>query len=465
MTRVVNVSNRVPLPREGNKSAGGLAVGVLAALQADGGMWFGWSGKTTATEPGDPKIVRSGRIAYATIDLNDREFEAYYNGFSNNSLWPLCHYLLGFFSFSRPHYQAYCRVNELFARKLVPLLQPDDIIWVHDYHLIPLAAELRRAGVGNPIGFFLHVPFPSYEVLRVLPPFEHMLRSLAAYDVVGFQTDNDRRSFVEGITQPDIAGEVIDSRLIRAYGRTFLADTFPIGVDVDACRSMAAEHGDHAQVERLRTSIDDRRLLIGVDRLDYSKGLTLRFQGYERLLSKYPSNRGRVTFMQIAPPTRTGVRAYDDIREELERTAGHINGSYAELDWVPIRYLNQGYRRDVLMAVFRLARMGLVTPIRDGMNLVAKEYVAAQDPEDPGALVLSMLAGAAKEMDGAVLVNPYDEEGMADGMQRALEMSLAERKARYESMIDVLRRNDVRAWSSRFVEALRTVEHGAVADS
>ncbi len=459
MTRVVNVSNRVALPREGNKAAGGLAVGVLSALQPNGGMWFGWSGKTTPTEPGTPKVTRSGRISYVTVDLNERDFDGYYNGFSNNSLWPLFHYLLGFFSFSRTHYQAYCRVNELFARKLCPLIKPDDVIWVHDYHLIPMAAELRKAGVGNPIGFFLHVPFPDYEVLRALPPYDHMLRSLAAYDVVGFQTDSDRRSFQESITHSSVGGELISDTLIRAYGRTFMADTFPIGVDVDSCMTLATDYHDHAQVQRLRKSIEDRRLLIGVDRLDYSKGLALRFHGYERLLRKYPTNRGRVTFMQIAPPTRTGVRAYDDIREELERAAGHINGLYAEIDWVPIRYLNQGYRREVLMALFRTARLGLVTPIRDGMNLVAKEYVASQDPEDPGVLVLSSLAGAARELDGAVLVNPYDREGMADGMQRALEMSAGERRERYDSMIAVLRHNDIDAWSSRFVNALCLVEH------
>jgi trehalose 6-phosphate synthase len=458
MSRVISVSNRVALPREGNKAAGGLAVGVLAALNAHGGVWFGWSGRTTASEPPEAKLTQSRGIVYATIDLNEQEFAGYYNGFSNNSLWPLCHYLLGFFSFSRSDYEAYCRVNELFARRIAPLLEPDDLIWVHDYHLIPLAAALRRAGVANPIGFFLHVPFPDFEVLRALPPHEHILRSLAAYDVVGFQTPNDLRSFQQGMTQPGIDGELIDDNLIRAYGRTFLADTFPIGVDLESCVSLAREHMSDSQVQRFEKSIEGRRLLIGVDRLDYSKGLTLRFQGYERLLEKYPTNRRHVTFVQIAPPTRTGVRAYDEIRWELERTAGHINGRFAEIDWVPIRYLNKGYRREVLMAMMRVARIGLVTPIRDGMNLVAKEYVAVQNPDDPGVLVLSPLAGAAHELKGAVLVNPYDRDAVADAIQRALEMPLAERRERHASMMAVLRRNDIHAWSRRFLETLQSVE-------
>ncbi len=452
--RLIAISNRVAIPKTG-KVAGGLAVGVLAALEKQGGVWFGWSGKTTTQDPRDPVLQTRGRITYATIDLNKEDFENYYNGFSNNSLWPLFHYLLGFFSFRRFQYDAYCRVNELFARKLVPLLQPDDIVWVHDYHLIPLAAELRRAGVINPIGFFLHVPCPSFNVLRTLPPYEHLLRSMSSYDVIGFQTATDLRSFQESMCQPQIGGRMLANGRIEAYGRAFNADVFPIGVDVDACRNLAAQNLDDRHVSRLTHSLRDRKLILGVDRLDYSKGLELRFRSFERLLKKYPTNRGQVVFMQIAPPTRTGVRAYDAIREELERTAGNINGRFADMDWMPIRYLNRAYNRDVLMSLLRLTDVGLVTPIRDGMNLVAKEYVATQRPDDPGVLVLSTLAGAAQELSGAVLVNPYDRDGVADGMQQAIEMSLDERRERYRSMIEVLRRNDIHAWCSRFIEALR----------
>ena len=452
--RLIAVSNRVAIPKE-VKVAGGLAVGVLAALEKQGGVWFGWSGKKTDQEPRDPVVETRGRITYATIDLKSSDFENYYNGFSNNSLWPLFHYMLGFFSFRRFQYDAYCRVNELFARKLVPLLEKSDIIWVHDYHLIPLAAELRRAGVTNPIGFFLHVPCPSFNVLRSLPPYEHLLRSMSSYDVIGFQTKTDLRSFRDSMCQPEIGGRLLEGGHIEAYGRIFNAGVFPIGVDVDACRSLAAENLNDRRVHRLTDSLRERKLILGVDRLDYSKGLELRFRSFQRLLKKYPTNRGQVVFMQIAPPTRTGVRAYDDIREDLERTAGNINGRFADMDWVPIRYLNRAYERGVLMSLFGLTDVGLVTPIRDGMNLVAKEYVATQNPDDPGVLVLSTLAGAAEELTAAVLVNPYDREGVADGMQQAIEMPLAARRERYESMIDVLQRNDIHAWCSRFIESLQ----------
>ena len=459
--RLIAVSNRVAIPTAG-KVAGGLAVGVLAALAEQGGIWFGWSGRKTGQDPRDPVLETRGRITYATVDLKKDDFENYYNGFSNNSLWPLCHYMLGFFSFRRFQYDAYCRVNEFFARKLVPLLDPDDIIWVHDYHLIPLAAELRRAGVTNPIGFFLHVPFPSFDALRALPPYEHLLRSMSSYDVIGFQTETDLRAFQDSMGQPEIGGRLLDNRRIEAYGRTFHADVFPIGVDVEDCRRLAAENLDDPRVHRLTDSLRERKLIMGVDRLDYSKGLELRFRSFQRLLKKYPTNRSQVVFLQIAPPTRTGVRAYDAIREELERAAGNINGRFAEMDWVPIRYLNRAYDRGVLMSLLSLTNVGLVTPIRDGMNLVAKEYLATQDPDDPGVLVLSTLAGAAQELAGAVLVNPYDREAVADGMQQAVEMRLEERRERFESMIGILQRNDIHAWCSRFIESLqaaRTAHH------
>jgi len=453
LSRLITVSNRVAVPRQG-QATGGLAVGVMAALKEHGGIWFGWNGRTTESEPHDPQIQRDGNVCYATINLNRQDFEAYYNGFSNQTLWPLFHYLLGFFSFNRQHFEAYMRVNALFARKLVPLLEPDDMIWVHDYHLIPLAAELRRAGVTQPIGFFLHVPFPDYDVLRALPDHEYRVRCLCSYDVVGFHTRRDLRSFQECVVQPMAGGHVLTDGHVRAFGRRLRADVYPIGIDVDQCVQMAAAHSEDPPVERLRASLLERRLIVGVDRLDYSKGLPERFNAYERLLEHYPGNRKQVVLMQIAPPTRTGVRTYAEIREELERLGGHINGRFAEVDWVPLRYLNKGYDRAMLMAILRLARVGLVTPVRDGMNLVAKEYVAAQDPDDPGVLVLSTLAGAARELEAAVLVNPYDTDGVAAGIQTALEMPLAERRERFDDMLRVLQRNDINTWRTRFVSHL-----------
>jgi trehalose 6-phosphate synthase len=462
MSRLVAVSNRVALPR-GGRSPGGLTVGVLGALQKWGGIWFGWSGKTSPQTPGDTKSSTSGNIRFATIDINEQDYDGYYNGFSNDSLWPLFHFLLGFFSYSRSQYEAYRRVNQLFARRLIPLLQPDDMIWVHDYHLIPLAEELRRAGVRQPIGFFLHVPFPSFDVLRVLPVYREILRALSAYDVVGLQTERDLGSFKECLTQAEIGGKELEDGRMRAHGRDFKVGAFPIGIDAERCRSLSAENLGRPQVKRLMNSLGTRKLIIGVDRLDYSKGLELRFRAYESLLTNYPATRGEVVYMQIAPPTRAGVRTYETIRNDLEQAAGNINGRFAEMDWVPIRYLNRAYDPSVLMTLLRIARVGLVTPVRDGMNLVAKEYVAAQDSDDPGVLVLSSLCGAAGELaGGAVLINPYDKEGVADGLQKAIEMPLDERVERHRTMFEVVQRNDIHTWSRRFIDALQTTDVGAV---
>jgi trehalose 6-phosphate synthase len=453
VSRLVAVSNRVASPKSG-KSAGGLAVGILSALRAHGGIWFGWSGKTTQTEPGETKRTRSSGIEFVTVDLNAQDCDGYYNGFSNNSLWPLLHFMLGYFSFSRSNFAAYRRVNEFLARRLAPILEPDDLVWVHDYHLFPLGAALRDFGATQPLGFFLHVPFPNFEVLRTLPCYTQILRGLAAYDVVGFQTEQDLASFRSCMTQPEIGGRIHDDGRIGAFGRTFEAHVFPIGIDVEECQDLARKNSDRKQVLRLAESLKERRLIIGVDRLDYSKGLELRFRGFEALLEAYPSTRGQVVYMQIAPPTRTGVRTYDTIRSDLEKAAGNINGRYAEMDWIPIRYLNRGYSRELLMAILRRASVGLVTPIRDGMNLVAKEYVASQDPKSPGIPVLSTLCGAARELTDAVLVNPYDRRGVADGLQRAIEMPLGERRAKHSAMLAKLTRNDVHAWSRRFMESL-----------
>ncbi|NGX15087.1 trehalose-6-phosphate synthase [Wenzhouxiangella sp. XN24] len=454
MSRLIAVSNRVAAP-SGGKSAGGLAVGILAALKQSGGIWFGWGGKTCHGEPTEPKLDRHGEITFATIDINETEFDGYYNGYCNSTLWPLCHYMLGIFGYEREQHEAYRRVNETFARKLRPLLQEDDRIWVHDYHLIPLAEELRSAGVRQPIGFFLHVPFPAFDILRTLPGYHRLLRSLAQYDVIGFQTEQDCENFLAGLRAAGLGGERGPDGRVSALQRRIRVDAYPISIDVEEAMTQAAASMKTSAVQRLAKDIDERELVIGVDRLDYSKGLPERFQAFQALLERHPASHRHLVFLQIASPTRSGVRAYEEIRHVLEQSAGHINGRFSQPDWTPIRYINRGISRKMLMGYFRLAKIGLVTPLRDGMNLVAKEYVAAQDPADPGVLVLSRLAGAAAEFgESALLVNPYDAIGVADAILTASEMSLEERQDRYRAMMDVLQGNDIHAWRQRFLDAL-----------
>jgi trehalose 6-phosphate synthase len=417
-------------------------------------MWFGWGGDLVDDEPGEPQLQTRDNITFATIDLQRRDFDRYYNGYANSTLWPICHYLLRGFRYSEEQHEAYERVNRQMAQRLVPLLQPDDLVWVHDYHLIPLAERLRERGATQPIGFFLHIPFPHIEMLRILPTYAELLRELSAYDVVGFQTDNDVRSFLSGVEYVwgrDVIGA--DGR-VTIGSRSFTVGAFPIGIDAAALEAQASEASQSEAVRRMSASLLGRKLMIGVDRLDYSKGLIERFAAYQSFLESYPENLGKITFMQIAPLSRTDVRAYAEIRQALEQSAGRINGRFADADWTPIRYLNRNIPHGALMGYLRAAQVALVTPARDGMNLVAKEFVAAQDPADPGVLILSPLAGAARELTGAIQANPYDTKGLGHAIQAALAMPLAERRERHASMLEVVRRNDVRAWHERFVETL-----------
>jgi trehalose 6-phosphate synthase len=453
MSRLVCVSNRISPPRK-SAAPGGLAVGILSALKRTGGLWFGWGGETVEQEPEDPEIhVREG-VSYATIALRAKEFDLYYNGYSNQVLWPLFHYFLNDMRYSAEQRDAYESVNRTFAQKLLPLLQANDDIWVHDYHLIPLARRLRELGVQRPIGFFLHIPFPNIEMLRVLPTYAELLRDLTCYDVIGFQTHNDLRAFHSGIEH------LFGAEAIRADGRVKIgerlvrAEVFPIGVDVDAVQLEAATALSGEVVKRMSGSLMGRSLMMGVDRLDYSKGLVERFSAYRHFLETYPDNLGRITYIQIAPLSRTDVKAYVEIRQQLEQAAGQTNGRFADTDWTPIRYLNRNFPHATLMGFLRAAQVGLVTPLRDGMNLVAKEFVAAQDESDPGVLILSNLAGAARELSAALLVNPYDSRAVGHAIQAALSMSLTERRERHGAMLQVLRRNDIASWTRRFIEAL-----------
>ncbi|WP_063548713.1 alpha,alpha-trehalose-phosphate synthase (UDP-forming) [Burkholderia territorii] len=458
MSRLIIVSNRVAPISEGEPAAGGLAIGVYDALKETGGMWFGWSGEVVASGAPQIRIEERGPVTFATVGLSRRDYDQYYRGFSNATLWPAFHYRADLIQYDRHEFEGYSRVNVWLAQQLVPLLQDDDVIWVHDYHLIPFARALRAAGVKNRIGFFLHIPFPAAQVLVNVPPHRELVESLCAFDLLGFQTEPDLRAFCDYI-EFEAGGEVArEGRTMRvsAFGNTLRAAAYPIGVYPDEIASLA-QAGEHGKAARMATSLRGRQLIMSVDRLDYSKGLVERFRAFEKLLEHQASIRNRVSFLQIAPSTRADLRAYQDIRLQLEAESGRINGRYAELDWAPILYIHRQYDRQVLAALYRLARVGFVTPLRDGMNLVAKEYVSAQNPEDPGVLVLSRFAGAARELTGALIVNPIDIDGMADALSQALTMPLAERRARYADMIAQLRENNVSVWRDNFLHDLQRV--------
>jgi trehalose 6-phosphate synthase len=460
MSRLVVVSNRVAPIQEGEATAGGLAAGVLDALKQKGGLWFGWSGEVTDAAVQNPART-VGPITLFTIDLTRRDYDEFYRGFANGTLWPVLHYQIGLGRFEWPEYAGYRRVNETFARSLAPLVQPEDLVWAHDYHLLTLADALRNEGLTNRIGLFLHTPFPAPGVFMTIPAHADLIRAMCAYDLLGFQTEIDRTSFVDyvlrhaGGTAHPWGGQ--SDGAVSVFDRVVRTGVYPIGVHVDEIRAQAETPLNRRQATRMRAFLMDR-LILSVDRLDYSKGLRQRFCAFERFLAEFPSRHGSVTFMQIAPPSRSDIPTYQEIRRELEGEAGRINGRFAEVDWVPLRYLNRSFPRNVLMPLYAEAQACLVTPLRDGMNLVAKEYVAAQDPAEPGVLILSEFAGAGRELSAALLVNPYDEAGMARAMDRALSMPLEERQERHQAMLAIMRHNSLERWRDRFEADLRQLD-------
>ena len=459
--RLVVVSNRVG-PLDDDAKAGGLAVGLADALKRRGGLWFGWSGETAEEGAvGEARTEVVGPTALTVIDMTEEERSGFYLGYANRSLWPLLHYRLDLVEFDRESERVYRNVNARFAERLAALVTDEDLVWVHDYHFLLLGAELRRCGFKGRLGFFLHIPFCPPEIFMALPASHDIVRALLAFDLLGFQTPTDRRNFANFCVQ-ELGGEKLPGDRIRVGARIVQASAFPIGIDAEAFARFAVspEAGEHE--EMLRDLARGRLQIVGVDRLDYSKGLVQRLLGFERLLEDFPEHRGRVNFLQIAPLSRAEVDAYVDLRHELEGLAGRLNGEFATLDWTPIQIMTTGFTRRALAGIFRAARVCVVTPLRDGMNLVAKEFVAAQDPEDPGVLILSRFAGARAELTDALIVNPYSADDMAQALQTALTMPIEERRARFEAMRAKVFSGTAAHWCDSFLAALeRTGENEA----
>lgn len=458
--RLVVVSNRVgPLSDEGK--AGGLAVGLADALRRRGGLWFGWSGEvSTQGTFSELKTEIVGSTAMVTIDLNEEELQGFYFGYANKSLWPLLHYRLDIAQFDRQSDRIYRSVNQRFAARLFPQIDGNDIVWVHDYHFFYLGSELRQCGFGGRLGFFLHIPFCPPEILTALPSSHDLVRAMLAYDVIGFQTEVDRRNFVAFCVQ-ELGGEDFGDGRIRVRGRTVRVSAFPIGIDAEGFADFALTPEAVEHEDMVRDIAHGRHQIVGVDRLDYSKGIIERLRGFEQLLEDYPENRGASQFLQVAPLSRSELDAYAELRNEVEQLAGNINGRFATLDWTPVQIMTRGFTRRALAGIYRAARVCMVTPLRDGMNLVAKEYIAAQDVRDPGVLVLSRFAGAREELAEALIVNPYSSEDVARAMQRALTMSLAERLERHAALRKTVFGNTAAHWCAAFLDALEDEAPGA----
>lgn len=452
------VSNRLSVPRSRVTRAGGLEVALNLALQREGGLWLGWGGKITERAEADPNpvITTQGNIRYAALELSREDHDAYYVSYANSVLWPLFHLRLGVIDFKRASFEAYARVNAKFARCLASLLAPDDVVWIHDYHLFMLPQELRKLGVKNRIGFFLHIPFPPPEVLTALPDHAEVMASLLSCDLIGLQTTRDVDAFARYVTN-EAGGIVSPSGHIAAFGRNARVAAFPIGIETEEFARIAAGAATAPDTQRLRESLGERTLVIGVDRLDYTKGIPNRIEAFRLALERDARLERKVTLLQIAPVSRESAASYQSLQREIKLDVASVNSDYGDVDWVPIRFVTKPFRREKLAGFYRVARVGLITPLRDGMNLVAKEYVAAQDPEDPGILILSRFAGAASELVDAILVNPFDMDEVGDEIARALAMPLDERKDRWQRMMAKLHANPLAGWSDRFLADLRRV--------
>jgi trehalose 6-phosphate synthase len=452
---LVVVSNRLTRGKANEPMTGGLAAALLPIVEQSGAIWVGSSGRVRDGAQKEPfaEIEALGTGALAMLDLPAAHYGGYYEGFANSALWPALHSRADLIRVSQADYLSYREVNAFMARALLRFCKSDTVFWIQDYHLLALGAELRDLGVTRPIGFFLHTPWPAREVIEAVPHHRELVEAMLAYDLIGFQTEDDYENF-SGYLSSTLGLAVEDGVVTSPHGKARIS-VFPIGIDAEKFARQAARAISHPDVSRLRRSLNGEKLAIGVDRLDYSKGLVNRIKAFDQMWTAQPSLARAVSLLQIATPSRGGIEAYGNLQSELAKLVSDVNGRHGEVDWTPIRYLNKGFSQTVLAGLYRTAQVGVVTPLHDGMNLVAKEYVAAQNPADPGVLVLSKFAGAANELDTALLVNPNDIDGMARTIAMALSMPLLERRMRWEAMMAKLQCHSIQHWFTSFVETLR----------
>ena len=453
---VVVVSNRVVRAKADEPIAGGLAAALLPMVRDSGAIWVGSSGQPAdASRDSFARIEALGTGALATVDMPAKHYRGYYEGFANSALWPALHSRPDLIHVTADDYASYREINAFMARALVRFDAAEAMFWIQDYHFLTLGAALRRLGIERPLGFFLHTPWADRRTMAAVPRHAELVEAMLAYDLIGFQTVEDRQNF-EDYLQVELGLNVVDGTVASDFGLTQLA-TFPIGIDVEEFSARAAKAAGRVEVTRLRDSLHGAKLALGVDRLDYSKGLANRMRAFDRMFEIEPSLKRQVSLLQVAVPSRGNIKAYRDLKAELAALVGEINGRHGEVDWMPIRYLNKGFSQLTLAGFYRLARVGLVTPLHDGMNLVAKEYVAAQYPFDPGVLVLSSFAGAAKELDAALIINPHDIDGMTRQIAAALVMNVEERRERWQSMVRKLKAASLQNWFTDFLHTLASV--------
>lgn len=450
--RFLVVSNRLPelepATDERTKNVGGLVSALLPVLRDRGGVWLGWSGKTRAGAVATPVLTSSDDFSFAAIELPEEWHRHYYLGFANSALWPLLHSFPARLRFNHEDFRSYVLANDAFAGAARQLVPADAAVWVHDYHLFLVAHDLRARGHVGPLGHFLHVPFPGPDVFFLLPWADELLDALLDFDLLGFHTRTYADNFLHCVSHR--AHARVDGSRVFCGDHETRVEVFPLGIATTELDDAPEDH----EIQSIKSALDENLLVLGVDRLDYTKGIPERIDAFGRLLETRPEWRRRVCLVQVSVPSREELDEYTEQRTRIENSVGRINGLFGEADWVPIRYLYRSYGRAELNALYRAADVGYVTPLRDGMNLVAKEFVAAQDPADPGVLLLSRFAGAAEELTDALLTNPWDVEGIVSDLDRALRMPLAERQRRHTALAEVVASRTPLSWATAFVDAL-----------
>ena len=455
MSKLIILSNRVSIPHSDQPSAGGLAVALQDALNDIGGVWLGWNGqKIPDHEAQNFSCLCKDHIEYITCPLTETQYTHYYAGFANNTLWPAMHYRADLIEYKSAEYEDYQHVNFLFAQKLAQIAEPDDLIWVHDYHFLSVARYCRALGMQNKIGFFLHIPFAPVYIWQKIPNASQLIQDICQYDVVGLQTEKDQKQCIQVCTSL-LQAQKIQQDLISFNQRLTTIKCYPIGVHPAAIQQAAQQASTLQKPLQLPIQSHSPKSIIGVDRIDYSKGLLERFISFADFLEQYPEYRNQLQHLQIACPCRLDVPAYQRLFERFKIKIELINQEFSQDQWQPIQCIYEAVQHQQLMQIYRQADICWISSIRDGMNLVAKEFIAAQDPENPGVLILSKYAGAAETMTDALLVDPTDKMAMVNTLKTALEMPKRERIARYHKLMSGLKRFDIHDWRTMFINDLR----------
>ena len=461
MARLLIVSNRLPLTvikREGKlsfqSSAGGLATGLGSFYKSYNALWIGWPGIALERLKGEEeKNIKDKLIneACLPIFLSQRNIENYYYGFCNKTIWPLFHYFPLYAVFIKNLWESYKRVNQAFCNTIINFAKPDDIIWIHDYHLMLLPKLIREKIPEATISFFLHIPFPAFEIFRLLPWRKEILDGLLGADLIGFHTYDYVRHFLDSVRR--IVGHEHSFGHISVNGRIVKIDVFPMGIDYERFHKAVKKGEVQKEINKLRKKLGERRIILSVDRMDYTKGIPQRLEAFDLLLEKYPEYRGKVTFILVAVPSRTKVEHYTLLKKQVDELVGRINGKYGTIEWMPVWYLYRSLPFSNLVALYNIADVAFVTPLRDGMNLIAKEFVATKS-DQTGVLILSEMAGAAKELGEAIIINPNNKEEMLNALKEALTMTEEEQKERNKIMQKRLKRYNVVKWANDFIDRL-----------